>query len=95
MAEPAIVVDLADVKLLAGKNATIDVLVDGEAVGSIRFGERTTFPCPPGPHQVRAVMRTVVTRKSNSLKVIVPSDGAFNIRATYSRLWGNLKLRSA
>jgi hypothetical protein len=95
MAEPAIVVDLPDVKLLFGKNAAIDILIDGRTAGSIKFGERASFACSSGTHDVRALLQTALPRKSNALRVTVPADGVANLRCTYSRIWGNLKLRSA
>ena len=73
----------------------IDVLVDGENVGRVRFGETKTVECAPGPHKVQAVLKAIFSRHSNALDVEVPADEAARVSGVYSRTFGTIELKSA
>jgi len=73
----------------------IDVLVDGAAVGSLAFGRHETFSCAPGSHVVRAVLRGILTRRSNTLAVEVTEGASVRVVGIYSRIFGTMVLKKA
>ncbi|MFC1416644.1 hypothetical protein [Streptacidiphilus cavernicola] len=60
------------------KAGKLDVLVDGELVGTIKQGHAERFPVTPGPHTVRVGSGA---GRSNVLTVEVPEDGTARLSA--------------
>ena len=73
----------------------IDVLIDGKAVGSLAFGDKQAFSCPPGSHTVQAVLRAVFTRHSNALTVEVGEGASVRVTGVYDRMYGTIALEQA
>ncbi|MEP0325238.1 hypothetical protein [Bauldia litoralis] len=71
----------------------IEILLDGEMVDRVQFGEACTIECEAGEHTLRARMRAVISRRSNILKLTVADGEDRRFDGKYSRLWGTLPIR--
>ena len=73
----------------------VEVQLDGNPAGKIQFGERLTLHCSGGSHAVQLVLRAIAIRRSNTLMVDVAEGETKSIAASYSRLWGSIKITEA
>lgn len=90
----AITVSLEHPGVLLGVTQ-IDVEIDGEVRASMQFGETLGIETPAGSHLVSVVLRAVINRRSKAVHVVVPERGHVVVNGTYSRWWGNIKLKTA
>lgn len=93
---------LADMKGLYGLKS-ITILLDGQSLKTIQFGETVVFEVSPGQHtiQTKLVSRPIlitlfftITRKSTILNVNVAPNAQVSVMAKYSRSWGNIALEA-
>lgn len=73
----------------------IDVLLDGEPVHTIGFGETTTVECAAGDRTLQLKLNAVLNRRSNTLRLTVADGEERALAGRYSRMWGTLRLREA
>lgn len=73
----------------------IEVLLDGEPVDAVQFGQTSSLEIAPGDHTAQIVLHAVFKRRSNVLAFRVADDEDRAISGKYSRLWGSLRIREA
>jgi hypothetical protein len=87
-------VTLADPGKLLGVR-DVEVLLDDKPVGSLRFGEKLALDCSSGSHSVQLALHAIVTRRSNRLTLDVAEGETKSVAASYTRLWGSIKITEA
>jgi hypothetical protein len=70
----------------------IEILLDGQTVDTVRFGEACRIECAPGDHTLQARLRAVLSRRSNVLRITAVDGDDRIVTGRYSRMWGTLKL---
>ncbi len=73
----------------------IAVLLDGSPAGRMQFGEKLMLDCSSGSHSVQLVLRAIATRRSNALTIDVADGQTKGVAASYSRLWGSIRITEA
>ena len=74
---------------------SIEILVDGTAVGEVEFGETTTVDVSPGRHTIALLLHGLVDRISQSESLSCAAGETVAVTAKYSRLWGTMKLQTS
>lgn len=71
---------------------SVELLIDGEGVGTGNFGDTIVVEVTPGIHQVQAFQHSLIKRTSNVLEVEVSPNSTITITGKYSRLWGHVRI---
>jgi hypothetical protein len=80
---------------------SIAVVLDGQPLRTVQFGETLVLDVPPGQHAIQtklvsrsfATLFITVTRTSKALNVTVAPDTQLSIMGKYSRAYGNIELQ--
>ncbi len=86
--------NMEDVFLVGGKNVAIELVIDGETKGVVKFGESITVDVTQGNRLVHVVSHTTIKRKSKAILVSVSENQTSYIEGKYSRMWGNIKIKA-
>lgn len=84
---------LAPIGLLIGLKG-VAVPLDGEKQTTIQPGETLELDVEPGERTVQTVLEGGVPRRSKVLRIQIAPNSDYVVAAKYSRLWGNIKLKS-
>jgi hypothetical protein len=94
---------LADMKRIYGLKA-ITILLDGQSLKTIQFGETVVFKVSPGQHTIQTKLESrpsiitlffTITRKSTILNMNVAPNTQVSVMAKYSRTTGNIGLQNS
>ncbi|MCP1339606.1 hypothetical protein NJR55_08350 [Idiomarina sp. M1R2S28] len=70
----------------------VELLVNGEGVGTGSFGETISVDVEPGSYEIQALQHSLIKRKSKKLKVNAAVNSTVKIVGKYSRFWGNVRI---
>lgn len=73
----------------------IEVIVDGDVVDMVQFGEPFSFELAPGDHSLQIRLRAMMSRRSNVVNFSAAPGEEIAFSAKYSRMWGTLRLKKA
>jgi hypothetical protein len=75
--------------LLFKAKARLQVMIDGDEMGTAKMGDTVRFAVQAGQHELRVVMDVaLLTRRTKPLQLGVADDETTRVSGTYSHLWG-------